>query len=124
MLTKPQKISLAIAALFFALAGVLHFLKPATYMKILPPYIPWPLAMVYVRGAAEIAGGLGLLIPSVCRGAALGLVAVYVATNPVEAGAACFHQRLSGDVCCSSQFSFGGFCGVRSLARSAELAAA
>jgi uncharacterized membrane protein len=67
------------------------------YLKIMPPYVPWPLAMVYVSGAAEILGGLGLMIPSVRRGAALGLVAlliavfpanIYMATNPVEAGAA------------------------------------
>jgi uncharacterized membrane protein len=97
MLTKPRKILLLIAALFYSLAGVLHFLKPAPYLKIMPPYLPWPLAMVYVSGAAEIAGGLGLLIPPVRRAAAWGLVAlliavfpanVYMATNRVEAGAA------------------------------------
>jgi uncharacterized membrane protein len=97
MLTKSRKYFLAIAALFFAFAGVLHFLKPANYMKIMPPYVPWHLAMVYLSGAAEIAGGLGLLIPPLRRSAALGLVAlliavfpanIYMATNPVEAGTA------------------------------------
>jgi uncharacterized membrane protein len=96
MLTKPQKALLAIAALFYTGAGVLHFLKPPMYVKIVPPYVPWPLAMVYLSGAAEIAGGLGLLIPPVRRAAAWGLVAlliavfpanIYMATNPVEAGA-------------------------------------
>jgi uncharacterized membrane protein len=97
MLTKPQKVFLAIAACFYTFAGVLHFAKSAMYLKIVPPYIPLPLAMVYLSGAAEIAGGLGLLIPQVRRAAAWGLVAlliavfpanVYMATNPVEAGAA------------------------------------
>ena len=96
MLTIPQKILVAIAAVFYIGAGSLHFLKPAMYEKIVPPYVPWHLAMVYVSGAAEVLGGLGLLIPRVRRGAALGLVAlliavfpanVYMATNPVEAGA-------------------------------------
>jgi uncharacterized membrane protein len=96
MLTKPQKIFLLLAALFYSLAGVLHFLRPAMYMKIIPPYVPWHLAMVYVSGAAEILGGIGLLIPRIRRGAALGLVAlliavfpanVYMATDPIEAGA-------------------------------------
>jgi uncharacterized membrane protein len=100
-LTKLQKVFLAIAAIFFTSAGVLHFLKPAMYMKIMPPYIPWHAAMVAISGAAEIAGGLGLLVPSLRRAAALGLVAllvavfpanVYMATNPVEAGAASFSQ--------------------------------
>jgi len=91
-----RKVFLVLAALFFTAAGVLHFLRPAMYMKIVPPYIPWPLAMVYISGAAEIAGGLGILIPPLRRRAALGLVAllvavfpanIYMATNPVEAGA-------------------------------------
>lgn len=97
MLTKPQKVFLVIAACFYAFAGVLHFLKTAMYLRIMPPYVPFPLAMVYISGAAEIAGGLGLLIPPVRRAAAWGLVAlliavfpanIYMATNPVEAGAA------------------------------------
>jgi uncharacterized membrane protein len=91
-----RKVSLALAALFFTAAGVWHFLRPAMYMKIMPPYIPWPLAMVYISGAAEIAGGLGLLIRPARRSAALGLVVllvavfpanIYMATHPVESGA-------------------------------------
>ena len=96
MLTRLQIVFLALAALFFTSAGVLHFLRPAMYLKIMPPYIPWPLAMVYISGAAEIAGGVGILIPPARRAAALGLMAllvavfpanIYMATNPVEAGA-------------------------------------
>jgi uncharacterized membrane protein len=97
MLTKPQKVALWIAAAGYMFTGTLHFLKPGPYLKIMPPYVPWHLAMVYISGAAEFAGGLGLLIPPVRRAAAWGLVAllvavfpanVYMATNPVEAGAA------------------------------------
>lgn len=96
MLTRLQIVFLALAALFFTSAGVLHFLRPAMYLKIMPPHIPWPLAMVYISGAAEIAGGVGILIPPARRAAALGLMAllvavfpanIYMATNPVEAGA-------------------------------------
>lgn|ERR1035437_5684026 len=91
-----RKVFLALAALFFIAAGTFHFLRPAMYMKIVPPYIPWPLAMVYISVAAEIAGGLGILLPPVQRSAALGLMAllvavfpanIYMATNPVESGA-------------------------------------
>jgi uncharacterized membrane protein len=96
MLTKAQKVSLAIEAIFYICAGGLHFVRAPMYMKIMPPYVPWHLAMVYVSGAAEILGGLGLLVRRVRRSAAVGLVAlliavfpanVYMATNPVEAGA-------------------------------------
>ena len=101
-----RKVFLALAALFFIAAGTFHFLRPAMYMKIVPPYIPWPLAMVYISVAAEIAGGLGILLPPVQRSAALGLMAllvavfpanIYMATNPVESGASALpHAALWG----------------------------
>src|SRR5580704_210095 len=103
MLTKPRKIFLLLAAVFYSLAGVLHFLRPAMYMKIMPPYVPWHRAMVELSGAAEILGGIGLLIPRLRRAAALGLVAlliavfpanIYMATNPIEAGAGLLLQPI------------------------------
>jgi uncharacterized membrane protein len=69
---------------FFVGAGALHFLHPASYMKIMPPYIPAPLAMVYISGAAEIAGGIGLSIPRAQRVAAWGLVALLAAVFPAN----------------------------------------
>jgi uncharacterized membrane protein len=86
-----------LAAAFYVIAGSLHFIRPEFYLKIMPPYVPWHLAMVYLSGALEILGGLGLLVPQTRRAAAWGLVAlliavfpanVYMATNPIEAGAA------------------------------------
>ncbi len=79
-----RKISLFSAALLFVGAGCLHFLKANSYVKIMPAYVPFPLAMVYVSGAAEIAGGLGLLIPAVRRYAGWGLVALLIAVFPAN----------------------------------------
>lgn len=70
--------------IFFIVAGVGHFWKPAAYLAIMPPYIPWPLAMVYVSGVAEIAGGLGVLIPQTTRAAAWGLMLLLVAVFPAN----------------------------------------
>lgn len=84
MLTRTQKVFLYVAAVFYLLAGVLHFLRPGPYLKIMPPYIPWHLAMVYISGAAEIAGGAGLLVPGLRRIAAWGLVALLVAVFPAN----------------------------------------
>ena len=96
-LSRPQRIFLLLAAAFYVSAGILHFTKTGLYLKIMPPYIPWRLAMVQISGVCEILGGLGLLIPAMRRMAAWGLVAlliailpanIYMATNPAEAGAA------------------------------------
>jgi uncharacterized membrane protein len=95
-LSVAQRIALVLAAVFYVGAGTLHFLRPEFYLKIVPPYIPWHLAMVQISGFFEIMGGLGLLIPRTRRAAAWGVVALliavfpanlYMATNPVEAGA-------------------------------------
>ena len=96
-LSWPQRIFLILAAVFYVFAGTLHFVRPEMYLKIMPPYIPWHEAMVHISGVCEILGGLGLLAPVTRRMAAWGLVALlvavfpanlYMAMNPVEAGAA------------------------------------
>jgi len=43
-------------ALFFIVAGVAHFITPAPYLAIMPPYIPWPAEMVAVSGGAAFVG--------------------------------------------------------------------
>jgi uncharacterized membrane protein len=102
-LTGAQTIAVVLAALFYIGAGSLHFLRPEFYLKIMPPYIPWHLAMVRISGFFEIAGGAGLLVPPTRRAAAWGLVAlliavfpanIYMATNPLEAGAAAMAPAL------------------------------
>ncbi len=72
------------AAAFYIFAGVFHFLNTAAYLKIMPPYAPWPRAMVYLSGAAEIAGGAGLLVRRFRRLAVFGLIALLVAVFPAN----------------------------------------
>ncbi|MEO5925359.1 MAG: DoxX family membrane protein [Bryobacteraceae bacterium] len=71
-------------AILFIAAGIFHFLIPETYLRIMPPSIPWPLAMVYISGLAEIAGGLGLAFPFTRRYASWGLVALLIAVFPAN----------------------------------------
>lgn len=64
--------------------GVLHFARPEPFVRIVPDWLPAPLALVLVSGAAEIALGLGLLVPRTRRLASLGLLALYVAVFPAN----------------------------------------
>ena len=73
-----------LAAIFFAVAGIFHFLKPDLYLAIVPPYLPAPQLLVAISGAAEIAGGLGLLIPPLRRAAGWGLIALLIAVFPAN----------------------------------------
>lgn len=60
---------------FFIGAGVLHFLRPRWYERIVPDYLPAHRTLVYVSGAAEIAGGAMVLHPATRRaGSALSIV--------------------------------------------------
>ncbi|CAN5116441.1 MAG: DoxX family protein [Rubrobacteraceae bacterium] len=45
----------------FVVAGSLHFRFPGVYERIMPSYLPFHRGLVYLSGAAEVLGGLGLL---------------------------------------------------------------
>ena len=68
----------------YVVAGVLHFVVPELYVQIMPPFLPAPLALVYLSGLAEIAVGIGLLIPRTRRYTAWGTVALLVAIFPAN----------------------------------------
>ena len=69
---------------FMVGAGANHFISPEPYVAMMPAVLPAPLALVYISGVAEIAGGLGLILPATRRLAAWGLVALYVAVFPAN----------------------------------------
>ncbi|TKD10144.1 DoxX family protein [Polyangium fumosum] len=76
--------------------GLLHFVSPEPFVRIVPAVLPAPLALVYVSGVAEIAGGVGLLIPRLRRAAGIGLIALYVAVFPANINMA-IHEIQVGD---------------------------
>jgi uncharacterized membrane protein len=81
-----------LAGPFFVFAGVMHFVIPRTYRKIVPPYLPAPKAMVYASGVAEIAGGAGLMLARRRRLAGWWLIATMIAVFPAN-----LHMALNPD---------------------------
>jgi uncharacterized membrane protein len=76
-------------ATFFAgpgmtFAGVMHFVKPRWYMRIMPPYLPAHRELVYASGVAEIAGAVGTMHPRTRRPAGLFLIATLVGVFPAN----------------------------------------
>ena len=67
-----------LTAISFIGVGVLHFLRPAPFVQIVPPYVPAPEFMVYLSGVFEILGGAGLLITPFRKVAGWGLIALTV----------------------------------------------
>lgn len=76
--------SIFFLAAIFVVAGVMHFLAPAGYAAIMPPWIPYRMEMVYLSGILEIAGGVGLLITSLRKYAAIGLILLLIAVFPAN----------------------------------------
>lgn len=73
-----------ILALVFTFAGVMHLRAPEAYLKVMPGYLPFPLALIYISGVAEIAGGLGVLPRATRKLAGWGLIALLVAVFPAN----------------------------------------
>lgn len=68
----------------FIVAGILHFVIPHFYLKMMPDYIPFHKAAVAVSGVIEMGLGVLLMIPEYSQVAAWGLIALLVAVFPAN----------------------------------------
>ena len=75
----------------FIITGSMHFSNPARFLAMMPPFLPWPLDLIYLSGALEILGGVGLAMRATRRLAAFGLTALLLAIFPAN-----IHVALSG----------------------------
>lgn len=73
----------AIAALFVG-TGLAHFVWPSIFVRIVPPYFSRPRLLVSLSGGAEVAGGVGVLMPSLRLYAGWGLILLLCAVFPVH----------------------------------------
>ncbi len=71
-------------AIVFISAGILHFTNPDYFVRIVPPFLPAPLFLVYLSGIFEIALGILLLVPRFSRFAAVGLIALLIVVFPAN----------------------------------------
>jgi len=85
-----------VLTVFMVLAGANHFISPEPYLGMMPAEIPerFHVLLVNLSGVAEIAGGLGLILPATRRLAAWGLIALYVAIFPANLNMAINHLPL------------------------------
>ena len=44
----------------YIIAGIMHFLKPKIYLRIMPRYLPFHKPLVIISGLVEILLGIGL----------------------------------------------------------------
>ena len=64
-----------------AVVGILHFVRPAFFVRQVPHYVPHAAAAVLLTGIAEVAFGLALIAnwqPRAAGGAAAALITSYL----------------------------------------------
>lgn len=74
----------AVMGLFYAVAGVTHFLSPRAFERIVPPQLPRPRALVFLSGVAEVVLGVGVLFERTRRVSAWGIIALLIAVFPAN----------------------------------------
>jgi uncharacterized membrane protein len=82
---KSRGISRLLLGGFFIAAGANHFVSPGAYERIVPPRLQKDAGrVVALSGVAELAGGVGVLLPSTRRLSGLWLIAILAAVFPAN----------------------------------------
>ena len=79
-----KKISLYIMILFYAGAGINHFIRPDFYLKIMPAWLPLHKELVFISGVAEVLCAVLLLFSKTRRLGAWAVIALLVAVFPAN----------------------------------------
>jgi uncharacterized membrane protein len=83
-MSKSRLVGLSFVFLWFFVGGIAHFALTDLEMTIVPPYIPWPRAVVLASGVFELMGAVGLLIRCAQRAAGMGLFLLTIAVTPAN----------------------------------------
>ena len=83
-MTRGRRTGVAIVFVWFLLGGIAHFAFTELEMRIVPPLVPWPRAVVLVSGVLELLGAAGLLWRPTRRVAGLGLFVLTLAVTPAH----------------------------------------
>ena len=81
---RVKQISKYLLAAIFTLGGINHFVMTDLYLRIMPPYLPAHLLLVYLSGFLEIGFGIALLMAKFSRRAAWGIILLLIAVFPAN----------------------------------------
>lgn len=62
----------------YMFAGIMHFVRPKMYLRIMPRYLPNHKLLVFLSGLAEIALGIGLCVKQTRHLAIYGIILMLV----------------------------------------------
>ena len=87
-MSSTKLVLLWLMAVFYVANGVYHFANPDAYLRIIPEFVPWSLAVVYLSGLVEILLGVGVLVPSTRVMSAWGLIVLLLVVFPANVNVA------------------------------------
>ena len=88
-----RAVAILLVAAYFLYGGISHFTNPNFFVAIMPPYLPYHLEIVWISGAFEILGGLGILLTRTRLMTGLGLIALTLAVTPAN-----IHMAMNPDL--------------------------
>lgn len=68
----------------FLFTGVVHLISPETFVKAVPPYLPFPYAIAILSGIAELILAVGIAIDKTRWFAAWGAILLFIAVFPAN----------------------------------------
>jgi len=68
----------------YIFAGIMHFLKPRFYLRMMPARVPLHKPVVYISGVIEILLGILLFYPPLRAWAAWGIILLLIAVLPAN----------------------------------------
>ena len=83
-MAKLRLLGVAFVFLWFMLGGIAHFTSTGFFTAIVPPYIPFPVATVYISGVIEVLAAAALLVSSSRRIAGAVLFLLTIAVSPAN----------------------------------------
>ena len=84
MLPIIKSVTVYIMGLFYIAAGMKHFHDPAWFIRIVPPILPFKMALVYISGFFEVFFGILLMIEKTRSIAGWGLILLLIAVYPAN----------------------------------------
>ena len=70
--------------LWFFVGGIGHFINTSFFLSIVPPWVPYPLAAVYVSGVVEIGLSVLLFVSKIRAWVGWGIIALTLAVTPAN----------------------------------------
>ena len=84
MKSKIKTLSIIIMSLFYIGVGTNHIINPNWFVRIIPPILPFKIAIVYISGIFEIILGSLLIFPMTRFIAGWGLILLLLAVFPAN----------------------------------------